>query len=270
MNAAAHKRLLGPFEESILLRQKRQYGGSFYRTNRWRWAFRDDCRYRWNRLLEFLAQIGFGIHSRTVYDVGFGTGDLLFLFPTSCRLMGTELSEEAVAAIQVDSRLEPYTDHWFEPVGADGVLPAPPHRPDIVLASHVLEHVPDDRRFLQQALEGCAPGCLVVSFVPLEPPGFDPKHIRTYTLDSLSSLMRSLDLEILHLEANYHICSGPFQWLDYPARHNWPVLQCLEGVRNLAMTLVPYRTTRAIEELLQQCNVSGKQAMVVARVPDHK
>ncbi len=112
-SAALKNRIQGPRETRILLQQKRQYEGSFYRKTRWRWVFRDDCRYRWNRLLEFLGQVGFGLHQKTVYDIGFGTGDLLYLFPTSCRLMGVELSADAVEAIEQDPRLAAYADHWF-------------------------------------------------------------------------------------------------------------------------------------------------------------
>jgi SAM-dependent methyltransferase len=266
-SAALNHTILGARDTRILLQQKRQYQGSFYRRNRWRWVFRDDCRYRWNRLLEFLGQVGFPLHQRTVYDIGFGTGDLLYLFPTSCRLMGVELSADAVEAMELDPRLATYADHWFGTVNPDGTLPEPPRRADIVLNSHVLEHVPDERRFLEQAVQACAPGGLLVTFVPLEEPGFDPKHVRTFTLSQLKALMSSLGLEILHIEENYNICSGPFRWADHPSRHNWPALQWLEGVRNVAMTVIPYRTTRAVEDLLAQWGVSGKQAMVVARVP---
>ena len=110
---------------AIVEEQRRLYEGDFYRKNRWRWLFRDDCRYRWHRLRDILQQIGFPMHRRNVLEVGFGSADLLLRFPSSCRLMGLELSRAAVEAVQGDQRLAAYRDHWFETM-ADGPPPDTP------------------------------------------------------------------------------------------------------------------------------------------------
>ena len=249
----------------ILSRQKELYEGDFYRRGRWRWTFRDDCRYRWHRLREYLTGAGFPLERQRVLELGFGSGDLLFLFSTSCSLMGIELSASAVDAIKQDPRLAHYNKTWFRSMEEDGTMPQPPAQADILINSHMLEHVPDDRETLRAVLPAVAPGGLLVTFVPLEPPGFDPKHVRTYSPHSLRRLMEDLDLEVLHLEENYRICSGPMRWMEHPARHDWPLLKSIEGIRNLLLTSIPYSTTRAIEELLLQWGVAASQAMVVAR-----
>ena len=249
----------------VLKQQKRMYEGGFYSSNRWRWAFRDDCWYRRRRLFEVLAQLGFAAERKRIFELGFGTGDLLFQFPTSCKLMGVELSREAVEAVDADPRMAHYASRWFRTVNSDGSIPAPDEPVDLVLASHVLEHVPDDREVVRQLVPMLERDGLLVVFVPIEEPGFDPKHVRTYTVASLRSMLRGEGLRIVHAEAHYQICSGPFRWLDHPARHEWPLLKGLEGLRNLAMTAMPYHAVRGLEELLQQTGVKGKQAMVVAR-----
>jgi SAM-dependent methyltransferase len=254
-----------PSLRDILRQQKELYEGAFYRRNRWRWVFRDDCRYRKNRLLEVLLQLGFSCNDSRIFELGFGTGDLLFQFPTGCTLMGVELSEDAVRAIREDPRLDRYNGDWFRPLGDDGSVPAPPWKADLVLASHVLEHVPDDRRVLSQLVPLVRKGGLLALFVPIEPEGFDPKHVRTYTVDSVAELMREHGLKVVHAEENYHIRSGPLRHMDHPARHDWPVLKSLEGIRDLCLTLVPYAATRGIEELLQHAGVQGTQAMVIGK-----
>jgi len=254
-------------QSAILNEQRRRYEGGFYRRHRWRWLFRDDCRYRWHRLRDILQQIGFATRQRTVLEIGFGSGDLLLRFPTSCRLMGLELSRAAVEAVQADPRLASYREHWLDTVGPDGSLPAPPWSADLLLCSHVLEHVPDDRRLLQQACSLVRPGGLLALFVPLETPGFDPKHVRCYTTASFADLVQSAGLELLHVESNYRICCGPARWADHPARHGWPVLKWIEAVRNVALTLIPHATTLAIEEVLLQGGVPATQVMAIAERP---
>lgn len=265
MHALGEFQSNGDFLCRILARQKELYEGEFYRTNRWRWVFRDDCRYRKNRLFEVLSQLGFGCADARIFELGFGAGDLLFQFPTGCTLMGVELSEAAVQAIAADPRLDRYHGDWFRPLAEDGSVPAPPRRADLVLASHVLEHVPDDRRMVAQLVSIARKGGLVAVFVPIEPTGFDPKHIRTYTVDSLAELMAGEGLKIVHAESNYHVRSGPLRWLDHPVRHDWPLLRSLEGLRDVALTLLPYAATRGLEELLRHAGVDGTQAMVIGK-----
>lgn len=265
MNAMAGSFPGSEWFTGVLKQQKQMYEGAFYRRNRWRWAFRDDCWYRRRRLFEVLPQLGFAAPHKRIFELGFGTGDLLFQFPTSCTLMGVELSGTAVGAIQEDPRMTHYVDRWFRTLNPDGSIPVPQEQVDLVLASHVLEHVPDDRAVVRQLVPLLKEGGLLVCFVPIEEPGFDPKHVRTYTVAALRSMLRGEGLRIVHAEANYQICSGPFRWLDHPARHGWPMLKTLEGVRNLALTVMPYHAVRGIEELLQQTGITGKQAMVVAR-----
>ena len=145
---------------------------------------------------------GFSLERQRVLELGFGSGDLLFLFSTSCTLMGTELSQSAVDAIEQDPRLTHYHDTWFRAAQADGTLPSPPVQADILINSHMLEHVPDDRATLADALPAVASGGLVVTFVPLEPPGFDPKHVRTYSPHSLRRLMEDDEAEAARGDGN--------------------------------------------------------------------
>lgn len=251
----------------ILRQQRGLYEGVFYRRNRWRWAFRDDCRYRKNRLHEVLGQMGWSLANRRVFEIGFGTGDLLFQFPSSCTLMGTELSRDAVDAIQRDPRLEHYEGHWFKTLQPDGTVPLPDLPVDLVMSSHVLEHVPDDFGMLKTAMACLRPGGLAVHFVPIEPAGFDPKHVRTYTVESLVELQRQLGLEVLHAEANYHINWGPFRVADALIRQHSGKVAALEALHNLTLMAISYPLTRGIEELLLQAGAKGTQAMVVARKP---
>jgi len=251
--------------ESWLDEQRKLYEGGFYGSSRWRWVFRDDCRYRGRRLGEVLAMLGVAPAGFDIFELGFGTGDLLFRFPTSCALAGVELSAGAVDAIRNDPRLKAYRPGWFEVSPPDGSIPAPPWPADIAIASHVIEHVSDDRETVGQLAAILKPGGLLVLFVPVEPEGFDPKHLRRYTARSVTELVREAGLEVLHAEENYHIRSGPFSWMDHPSRHGWRVLNFLEGVRNVMMTLVPYPLARATEELLAQHGVPGTQCLVVAR-----
>jgi len=249
----------------ILEGQRRIYSGSFYNVNRWRWFFRDDCRYRRRRLKAVFKEIDFDPNGKRIFDVGFGTGDLLLSFPETCSLYGAELSAEAVEAIKNEPGIKKYPYSSFEVIPHSGETPLPANKVDVVITSHVLEHVPDENAFLDRLCEALVPGGIMINFVPIESEGFDPKHIRTYTAESLALAMSFAGLEIIHAESNYHICSGPLKWLDHPARHNWAHGSWLEGVRHFMLSPVPFELTRGIEKMLAALGVSPSQAMVIGR-----
>ena len=255
---------VGSEQRKILDDQRRRYTG-FYSKARWRWLLRDDCRYRRRRLLEVLEQLAVRTDRKHVFEIGFGSGDLLFAFPPSCVLMGVELSRDAVQAVESDPRMSRYAGHFFDVVGEDGTIPLPSRRSDIMLASHVLEHAESDEELLRPVIEDLQPGAVVVIFVPLEPAGFDPKHIRTYTLPGACSLLQRLGLTVMYSEENYSINAPVIRWMDHPSRHEWGWFTFLEGIRNVLLTAIPYRLKRVIEQVLIRIGTPPTQALVVAR-----
>src|SRR5579872_4952201 len=90
--------------------------------------------------------------NRAVLDVGFGNGMLLFTFDRSCRICGTELSKSAIAAANRRARREGYAEFSFQIPPDDNPIPFAPQSFDIVIASHVVEHVNDDIAFLRRLL----------------------------------------------------------------------------------------------------------------------
>jgi SAM-dependent methyltransferase len=71
---------------------------------------------------------------------------------------------------------------------------------DLILCSHVLEHVPSDEDIFQKLVEALKPGGHIVINVPINEMWKDPKHVRKYTLESLSHLFQICSLEIMHSE----------------------------------------------------------------------
>jgi len=125
--------------------------------------------------------------------------------------------------------------------------------------------VPDDEALLDALARLVRPRGWLALFVPIEPPGFDPKHVRRYDVASLTKLVRERGLEVVRAEGNYHWYWGPLRWMDHPARHSWPHLAWLEGVRNIGASLVPHSAIRACERLLARGGAPATQAFVLAR-----
>jgi len=247
--------------------QRQRYGGEFYRRMRTvRWLLRYDCRYRLLLMEELFRRHGVPFEHQKVFELGFGTGDLLLRFDTTCTLHGCELSLGAIEALRRDPRLADYAGAELLLAGEDGTPRFPGSGYDLVIASHVLEHVPDDRTALAQLAERTRAGGLGLFFMPLERPRHNPDHARIYTAAGFERLLAASGWEPMEVMENFRYASHWVQVINWPSRHRVPVLGPLvEGVKNVALSLPPASFARLVERPLELMHVAPYQLMVLAR-----
>jgi SAM-dependent methyltransferase len=202
-----------------------------------------------------------------VYELGFGTGYLLFRFDNTSTLHGCELAEEAVAAIKADPRLKRHEKTSFVCSNPDGSPRFPSSDYDLVIASHVIEHVPDDARTLKLLAAHTRDNALGLFFLPLEPPGHLPvTHARTYTAAGFTDLLRATGWEPLEVCENFRYSSHWVQVFNLPARRRVPVIGAMvEALKNISLSLPPTSFVRLVEKPLAFLHVKPRQLMVLAR-----
>lgn len=213
-----------------------------------------------------LAALGVDVERRRVLDVGFGGGHLLRSFPESCELFGAEISESSVDSARRDPAYGRYLRAAFTlvPEGEPGRIPRGPF--DIVLSSHTLEHVPDDRAVLAAIRERLVPRGLLCVFVPVEEPGYNPDHVRVYSVESIAERIGQAGFEVLFAEGSQHVNGHVWKILTVPSRRRWPILGPLvDVVRPALLSLLPYRGHRIADRALDWLGFGPRQAFVVAQ-----
>lgn len=130
-------------------RQRRIYAHRYAYLRALHDFFRYDARYRLRLTEELFRAHDIPFEHQKVFELGFGTGSLLLRFDTSCVLHGSEISPSAVRALSADPRFRAYREGSLHLAEPDGTPSFPGNDYDIVIASHVLEHVPDDRLVLR-------------------------------------------------------------------------------------------------------------------------
>ncbi|MBN1611048.1 MAG: class I SAM-dependent methyltransferase [Polyangiaceae bacterium] len=250
------------------VQQKRIYDEAYRGEQRVRRWLRFDIRYRCRRLQEVLGSLRIDVARARVLDVGFGTGELLASFPVGCAITGAEISASAVERAHRSPRLSRHASRHFQLIPENGPEALPRGPFDIVLSSHVLEHVDDDSRWLRALHQRVMPGGTVAVFVPIETPGYNPDHVRVYSLESLCALVESVGLQIVHTEGSMHLNGHVWKWLTLPSRKRWPVLGPLVNtLRLLSQAVIPYPLTRTLERWAARAGLGPRQALVVARAP---
>ena len=247
--------------------QRERYGQGFYsRMRGLRWLFRYDCRYRLLLMEELFRRHSVPFEHQHVFELGFGTGDLLLRFDTSCALHGCEISLEAIGALRRDPRLAEYAEAELLLAGDDGTPRFPARDYDLVIASHVLEHVPDDREALTQLAQHTRTGGLGLFFLPLERPRHNPDHARTYSAAGFTRRLEASGWQPLEISENFRYASHWVQVINWPSRHQVPVLGTLvEGIKNVALSVPPASFVRLVEKPLERLHVKAYQLMALAR-----
>lgn len=143
-----------------------------------------------------------------VMDIGCGSGDKLneFFGPADCRVVGVDQESAIRLARKRFDRIEWVSgdldseEFWAE-------LTA--HKPDLVICADVIEHLVDPLGLLRRLHSLIGDGHLILSTPdrsrldadPLGPPG-NPRHIREWTAEELTTLLRSSSFQIV---ASHHL-----------------------------------------------------------------
>ena len=246
--------------------QAAHYETFYGRWRRLRWLFRFDVHYRCHRLRDVSERLQLPTDGVRVLDVGFGAGHLLATFPRSCRIHGADVSRSAVEAARDDPRFSGFREARFThvPEQTPDALPEGPF--DVILSSHTLEHVPDDAAHLAALRERLRPGGTLLLFVPLEEPGYNPDHVRCYSLDSVKGLLRGAGYALAYAEGSMQVNSHVWKLLTIPSRRRWPVLgKMADALRLGTLSLLPHPVHVALDDALAWIGFSPRQAFVVAR-----
>lgn len=161
-------------------------------------------------LAPYLARIETSGHALRVLDYGCGWGSLLLALPRSVAAWGYDLSESATANLAATMRLL-RREFAVPMVHADGRIE--PGGFDVIVCSHVLEHVDDDRAVLAALVRALGPRGFLLVNVPINERFADPKHARRYDETLILERLTEQRMTVLEVHAADRL-SGCF---DAPA-----------------------------------------------------
>jgi len=253
---------------SLELSQHVRYAQFYTRTRRLLSRLRFDINYRKRRLHEVLQALEVTTDGARVLDVGFGAGDLLLSFPSSCRVMGVDVSPTAVAAARADARFARFASATFATIPETQPDAMPACEVDLVLSSHVLEHAADDRALLAAMARRLRPGGVLVTFVPVEEPDYILFHRRNYSVQSITERVEQAGLTLLFSEGSMYVNGHVWKWLTIPSRRRWPgIRHVVDAARMLSLGSIPYPVLLRLDRLLFSLGAGARQALVIARKP---
>ena len=130
--------------------------------------------------LDLLERAGIPLEGKAVFDYGFGAGTFFRYCPMNARLFGVEVDPQNVEAVKAMLFEHGYRNVRLEAIeiGAWEQHPLLRQKHDVVLCSHVLEHLPDPVSFLRRIRECLADRGSFVGLVPLNERRPNPQHVQ--------------------------------------------------------------------------------------------
>jgi 2-polyprenyl-3-methyl-5-hydroxy-6-metoxy-1,4-benzoquinol methylase len=206
-----------------------------------------------------------GTHSKheevAVLDYGCGRG--LFLRKLAYRPLrayGLDISPAALTRLK---NLDWGKHRDFEPVEIKDFLEDKfQNHFDIVNASHILEHVADDKLVASKLVESVRPGGLLMINVPINEVVDDPNHVRAYSKDSIRQLFSDAPLTILELVEQDRFTG--FILYHEIVKRGGKIKTLLLRTLRATLALLPLSMVEHLETLLPP-SYPNQQAIFVAR-----
>ncbi|MCP2500545.1 MAG: class I SAM-dependent methyltransferase [Deltaproteobacteria bacterium] len=205
-----------------------------------------------------------------VFEQGFGLGLMLFSFLKSCELAGLELSPTAVSGAakiasrkgfrSVDFRVyepgKPYPAEWRE-------------RFDLVISSHVLEHLQDPLGALEELVMLLRPGGFACFLIPInESPGEDLNHFSHFTEEHFCRLVVGAGLRIESAESCDRLYCVIKPLSMRLQRHPTTADRILSVGLNLVLGRIPAPFLRRIDNWMAYGRWEASQCLMFACKPE--
>lgn len=201
--------------------------------------------------------------SPTLLDYGSGWGTFLKKTPRNFKLYCFDLSEHAMQRTcsslgRLGLNVSPATID-------EGSLIEPTEL-DFIVCSHVLEHVEDDRKILDMFYRGLSEKGVLLINIPINEVWDDPKHLRSYTRDSVDMLLHKAGFEIIEMiEADKW--TGFFLEREFLSGATTSVSRLAYRACKLILAVLPLGLLKFSERLFMS-NRKHQQLIVVAKKAD--
>jgi len=165
-----------------------------------------------------------------VLDYGCGFGTFLLRCPReNCDLFGYDLADNAIKNL-TRVMLILKRKFVFVDIGANSVNET--EKFDMIVCSHVLEHIPDDVEFLKTMSSILSSKGFILVNVPANETNKDDKHVRFYDKEACTNILRKVGLNVVSV-------SEVDKWSSF-------LLKIENSISRNIMTLLTYRLLRGL------------------------
>ncbi len=166
-------------------------------------------------LREMLRKTGLSLEHLSIFDVGFGGGGFLHACPSSASLYGIELDSDCVRSTERSLRKRGFQRVELATSGTPAASRLLAQTYDMVVCSHVLEHLEGPAEFLIRLRSNLKTDGRLFILLPIHERRPSPHHLQEVTPLLATEWIRSAGLEIQYrLDSDYlsYVIQPCFEW----------------------------------------------------------
>lgn len=149
--------------------------------------------------LWMLQKSKFHAENKKIFDYGFGAGTMFRFFPKNAQLFGVEQDPKTCQEVAQTLEAAGFRHVHLAPikVGQEDSNPLLSATYDLVILSHVLEHLPDPAGFLRK-MKGCLSlSGMILGLVPINERASNPHHLQLVDYDTVKTWAAVAGFKIL-------------------------------------------------------------------------
>jgi ubiquinone/menaquinone biosynthesis C-methylase UbiE len=223
---------------------------SYYKKPDWWFQFRYDTQVKRKTCLHLLHSVGQNLSDKCILEIGFGSGSVLFSFNKSCEIYGLEISRSAIEHAERKALKGGYKKYEFQLISNE-TLPYPDGFFDIVIASHVVEHVGNDIKLLQEIKRTLKRDGHAVVLIPINENYNDPNHKHSYKSQDFIRLAESCSMIPVYQMENeflFHFVEK-FYFKEYNRR--WKVFGAIiSALFNFPTAILPFHFYQIVDKCM--------------------
>lgn len=172
--------------------------GDYYSKPSWWFRWRYDTQIKRKTLLSLIKTQKKDWSGKVIFELGFGSGNIIFSFPIDCEIYGLELSSSAISRASEQAIRMGYKKYCFFENNGNHNYPLKSDSVDLAIASHVLEHVHDDVLHISNLCRILKKGGMLAILIPINERFHDPNHLNKYTVKSLKTLCENCGFRFIY------------------------------------------------------------------------
>jgi ubiquinone/menaquinone biosynthesis C-methylase UbiE len=236
----------------------------YYDKPSWWFKFRYGTQIKHKTCMHLIHRSGIKIENLKVLEIGFGSGETLFSFPRNCEIYGTEISSAAIKSAENKASEKKYTYWQFRQT--DDLLDFEDNAFDIVIVSHVIEHIRDDQTVINDIFRIMKTGGVAVIVIPINENYPNPYHEHIYSTLEFQKKAQAAGFSNLFSMENDLLYRLVEKFYSDQLNYRWKIIgPMIAALFNFPTAILPFWAIQPIELLMRGMGWRPMQAGFVFR-----
>ena len=247
-----------------LSEQTNDFYKEYYNKPRWWFKYRYDTQYKMKSAINALKNIGFDHKGKKIFEFGFGSGELITTFIGADFISGTEISKFSVFLSNNRADKLKFRRHDFQVITDTNNYLTYEGTFDLVIASHVIEHIEDTQNFIAQVFQLLDKEGITVIQAPINERYDDPKHFHKFSTLNLKQLFTENGFSIIYSNEDDFLFNIVEKIYQRNSLQNWNFLDnIIRMVFNLFFSSLSFSTLRFAEKIYLKFSKYGPRQTVI-------